>query len=84
MAFHGALDGREGGAHGCFSPHEVHKFPHHAHVAAAMAGLTRPERCTVIMDGGQLDVSWDPVTREIQMTGTATTVFEGTIEMQED
>ena len=52
-------------------------------VAAAMAGLTRPECCTVIMDGGQLDVSWDPVTREIQMTGTATTVFEGTIEMQE-
>jgi len=53
-------------------------------VAAAMAGLTRPESCTVIMDGGQLDVSWDPGTKEIRMTGTATTVFEGTIEMQED
>ena len=53
-------------------------------VAAAMAGFTRPEGCTVIMDGGRLDVSWDPETREIRMTGTATTVFEGTIEMQED
>ena len=53
-------------------------------VAAAMAGLTRPDCCTVIMDGGQLDVSWDPETKEIRMTGTATTVFEGTIELQED
>ena len=53
-------------------------------VAAAMAGFTRPEGCTVIMDGGRLDVSWDLETREIRMTGTATTVFEGTIEMQED
>ena len=53
-------------------------------VAAAMAGLTRPESCTVIMDGGRLDVSWEPGTKEIRMTGTATTVFEGTIELQED
>ena len=53
-------------------------------VAAAMAGFTRPEGCTVIMDGGRLDVSWDPDTWEIRMTGTATTVFEGTIEMKED
>ena len=53
-------------------------------VAAAMAGYTRPDGCTVIMDGGALDVSWDPGTREIRMTGTATTVFEGTIELQED
>ena len=53
-------------------------------VAAAMAGFTRPEGCTVIMDGGRLDVSWDPDTREIRMTGTATTVFEGTVEMQGD
>ena len=52
-------------------------------VAAAMAGYTRPDRCTVIMDGGSLDVSWDPVTKEIRMTGTATTVFEGTIEMED-
>ena len=49
-------------------------------VAAAAAGLTRPEKCTVIMDGGSLDVSWDPSTKEIVMTGPATPVFEGTIE----
>ena len=53
-------------------------------VAAAMAGYTRPDGCTVIMDGGSLDVSWDPATKEIRMTGTATTVFEGTIELPED
>ena len=53
-------------------------------VAAAMAGYTRPDGCTVIMDGGSLDVSWDPDTREIRMTGTATTVFEGTIELEND
>ena len=52
-------------------------------VAAAMAGYTRPDGCTVIMDGGSLDVSWDPATKEIRMTGTATTVFEGTIEMED-
>ena len=49
-------------------------------VAAVMAGLTRPEGCTVLMDGGALSVSWDPVTKEVLMTGPAETVFEGTIE----
>jgi diaminopimelate epimerase len=53
-------------------------------VAAAMAGYTRPDGCTIIMDGGLLDVSWDPDTKEIRMTGTATTVFEGTIELEND
>ena len=52
--------------------------------AATMAGLTRPDGCTVIMDGGELGVAWDPETCEIRMTGTATTVFEGVIEMEED
>jgi len=52
-------------------------------VAAAMAGYTRPDGCTVIMDGGSLDISWDPDTKEIRMTGTATTVFEGTIETED-
>ena len=52
-------------------------------VAAAMAGYTRPDGCTVIMDGGSLQVSWDPATKEIRMTGTATTVFEGTIELED-
>ena len=49
-------------------------------VATVMAGLTRPEGCTVLMDGGALSVSWDPVTKEVLMTGPAETVFEGTIE----
>ena len=52
-------------------------------VASAMAGYTRADGCTVIMDGGALDISWDPVTKEIRMTGTATSVFEGTIEMED-
>ena len=49
-------------------------------VAAAMAGLTRSEGCTVLMDGGALSVSWDPSTKQVLMTGPAETVFEGTIE----
>ena len=49
-------------------------------VAAAMAGLTRSEGCTVLMDGGALSVSWDPSTKQVSMTGPAETVFEGTIE----
>lgn len=52
-------------------------------VAAAMAGFTRPECCTVIMDGGELVVSWDPDTKEVRMRGDANAVFEGTIEMEE-
>ena len=52
-------------------------------VAAAMAGFTKPECCTVIMDGGELIVSWDPDTKEVRMRGDADTVFEGTIEMEE-
>lgn len=49
-------------------------------VAAAMAGFVRPEACTVIMDGGSLDLSWDPASKEIVMTGPATTVYEGVID----
>ena len=49
-------------------------------VAAAMAGLTGWERCTIEMDGGSLVVSWDPETKLVTMTGPAETVFEGTIE----
>ena len=48
-------------------------------VAAAMAGLTCCERCTIEMDGGSLVVSWDPDTKLVTMTGPAETVFEGTI-----
>ena len=50
-------------------------------VAAASAGLADPDNCTVIMDGGPLVVSWDPETKELVMTGPATPVFEGTIEL---
>ena len=49
-------------------------------VATAMAGLTRPEGCTVRMDGGDLAVRWDPATEEVRMKGPAETVFEGTIQ----
>lgn len=48
-------------------------------VAMAMAGLTRPEGCSVRMDGGNLFVRWDPETKEVWMKGPAETVFEGTI-----
>ena len=49
-------------------------------VAAALAGYTRPEDCTVLMDGGALSVSWNPDTQLVTMTGPAETVFEGTVE----
>lgn len=52
-------------------------------VALAMAGLTDSKGCEIRMDGGALTVSWDPETRTVLMTGTATTVFEGTIEIPE-
>ena len=49
-------------------------------VAAALAGRIRPESCEILMDGGTLSVSWDPITRLVTMTGPAETVFEGTVE----
>jgi diaminopimelate epimerase len=33
------------------------------------------------MDGGSLVISWDPETKEILMTGPATPVFEGVVEL---
>ena len=53
-------------------------------VASAMQGYTDPKDCQVIMDGGALTVSWDPATREVLMTGDATLVFDGKIEMPND
>ncbi len=53
-------------------------------VASAMQGYTDPKDCQVIMDGGALTVSWDPATREVLMTGDATLVFDGNIEMPND
>ena len=50
-------------------------------VAAALADLTDADNCNVQMDGGSLHISWNPDTRRVLMTGTATTVFEGEIEI---
>lgn len=50
-------------------------------VAAAMAELTNPTDCHVQMDGGTLTITWNPATRHVLMTGTATKVFEGEIEI---
>ncbi len=52
-------------------------------VASAMQGYTDPSDCQIIMDGGTLAVSWDPDSREVLMTGPATLVFEGKIEICE-
>lgn len=50
-------------------------------VASAMQGYTDPQECEVIMDGGALTVSWDPVTKEVLMKGNAESVFDGVIEL---
>ena len=48
-------------------------------VAAVMNRLTDPSHCEIILDGGALSIAWNPETSQVKMTGTATTVFEGTI-----
>ena len=48
-------------------------------VASAMQGYTDADGCDVIMDGGTLNVQWNPETKEVLMTGPAEFVFEGTI-----
>lgn len=48
-------------------------------VACAMANLTEPENCLVQMDGGSLTISYNPDTKQVTMTGTANTVFEGEV-----
>ena len=50
-------------------------------VAAAIAELKNPTDCHVQMDGGTLTITWNPATRHVLMTGTATKVFEGEIEI---
>lgn len=49
-------------------------------VAGAMIGKTGRE-VGVIMDGGSLSIKWDEQTDHVYMTGAATTVFEGEIEL---
>ena len=48
-------------------------------VACAMANLTDPEKCIVKMDGGSLTISYNPDTKQVKMSGTANTVFEGEV-----
>ena len=48
-------------------------------VASAMQGYTDADGCDVIMDGGTLNVRWNPETKEVLMTGAAEFVFEGTV-----
>lgn len=48
-------------------------------VASAMANLTEPEKCIVKMDGGDLKIMYSTYTKQVTMTGTANTVFEGEI-----
>ena len=49
-------------------------------VAAALTG--RQRRCShIIMDGGNLDIEWRETDNHVYMTGPATFVFEGDIEL---
>ena len=51
-------------------------------VACAMANLTEPEKCIVKMDGGSLHITYNPQNHQVTMAGTATTVFEGEMEIE--
>jgi len=52
-------------------------------VAAALTG--RQRRCShIIMDGGNLDIEWRETDNHVYMTGPATFVFEGDIELLKD
>ena len=51
-------------------------------VACAMANLTEPEKCIVKMDGGDLKIMYSTYTKQVTMTGTANTVFEGEVEIE--
>lgn len=50
-------------------------------VAAAMADLTNADCCYIQMDGGTLQISYNTESHRVIMTGTATKVFEGEIEI---
>ena len=52
-------------------------------VAAALTGRAG-RTSTIVMDGGQLTIVWNENDNHIYMTGPATTVFTGTIELPED
>lgn len=49
-------------------------------VAAALTGRSG-RKSRVVMDGGELAINWDETTNHVFMTGPATFVFEGSIEV---
>lgn len=49
-------------------------------VAAAQTGRAG-RKSTIIMDGGTLDIEWNPTDNHVYMTGPAEFVFEGEIEL---
>ena len=49
-------------------------------VAAFLTGRAGRESI-IIMDGGSLNIRWDIATRHVLMTGEATKVFDGKIEL---
>lgn len=51
-----------------------------AAVAAAWTGRAARE-VTVVLDGGELRVRWDPATSRVHLTGPAVEVFEGTFRL---
>jgi len=53
---------------------------------AVAAAMTRKagKKSEIIMDGGTLVIEWNEETNHVFMTGPATKVFEGTIEIKED
>ncbi len=50
-------------------------------VAAVFTGRGK-NKADIIMDGGTLTVEWHPHSRRVLMTGPATKVFDGTIDME--
>ena len=52
-------------------------------VAAAVTGRT-PRRTRVIMDGGTLDIDWRASDGHVYLTGPATLVYEGDIDLPDD
>lgn len=52
-------------------------------VAAFLTGRAG-RQSTILMDGGPLDIEWDTNTQHILMTGGATKVFDGAIELNEN
>ncbi|MDE6347990.1 MAG: diaminopimelate epimerase [Bacteroides sp.] len=52
-------------------------------VAAFLTGRAGRES-TILMDGGSLHIRWDVDTEHVMMTGTATRVFDGEIEVDEN